>query len=81
MSKRALKVAPPDEDKTRKRRNRINFNELAYQRIEDLLVEMRCEQDVQLKRVAALHAQIDNLTEQVSANRMGIRRLARNRRK
>ena len=50
-------------------------------RIEDLLVEMRCEQDVQLKRVAALHAQIDNLTEQVSANRMGIRRLARNRRK
>ena len=38
MSKRALKVAPPDDDTRRKRRNRINFNELAYQRIEDLLV-------------------------------------------
>jgi Mg2+ and Co2+ transporter CorA len=50
-------------------------------RIEDLLVEMRFEQDVQLKRVAALHAQIDTLTEQVSANRMAISRLARNRRK
>jgi hypothetical protein len=37
-------------------------------RIEDLLVEMRCEQDVQLKRVAALHAQLENIADEVRAN-------------
>jgi hypothetical protein len=35
-------------------------------RMEALLIEMRYEQDVQLKRVTALQAQLDTLTEHVS---------------
>jgi hypothetical protein len=35
-------------------------------RMEALLIEMRYEQDVQLRRAAALQAQLDTLTELVS---------------
>jgi hypothetical protein len=37
-------------------------------RIEALLIEMRYEQDVQLKRITALQAQLDTLDEHVSRN-------------
>jgi hypothetical protein len=45
-------------------------------RMEALLIEMRHEQDVQLKRVAVLQEQIDILTDQVAVNNTGIRRLS-----
>ena len=45
-------------------------------RMEALLLEMRHEQDVQLKRVAVLHEQIDALTDQVAVNNTNIRRLS-----
>jgi hypothetical protein len=43
-------------------------------RMEDLLIEMRNEQDVQLKKIAALGGRLDALTEQVAANLTSIRR-------
>ena len=49
-------------------------------RMEALLIEMRHEQDVQLKRSTALQEQLDTLTEQVKVNITSIRRiLQRNR--
>lgn len=45
-------------------------------RIEGLLVEMRYEQDVKLKRIAKLQAQLDALTEHV---RIGFARRSRSR--
>jgi hypothetical protein len=45
-------------------------------RIEALLIEMRHEQDVKLRRIAALQAQLDALTEHVIA---GFRRLSRSK--
>ena len=44
--------------------------------MEALLIEMRHEQDVQLKRVTVLQEQIDILTDQVAVNNTGIRRLS-----
>ena len=44
-------------------------------RMEALLMEMRHEQDVQLKRVAALRAQLDMASEQIAVNTAVIRRL------
>ena len=46
-------------------------------RIEDLLIEMRHEQDVQLKLSAALQEQIDNLTEHVTMTSTHVRRMSR----
>jgi hypothetical protein len=46
-------------------------------RMEALLLEMRHEQDVQLKRVAGLHAQIETLTEQLLVNTRAVRRMSR----
>jgi hypothetical protein len=43
-------------------------------RMEDLLIEMRHEQDVQLKRMTAVQRRVDALTEYVSVN---LRRIAR----
>jgi hypothetical protein len=43
------------------------------ERMEDLLIEMRYEQDVQLKKIAALARLLDALTEQVGANSASIR--------
>jgi hypothetical protein len=37
-------------------------------RIEDLLLEIRYEQDVKHKKIAALQAQLESLTEEVRAN-------------
>ena len=45
-------------------------------RMEALLIEMRNEQDVQLKRVTALLTQLNTLTEQVQINSRDIRRIA-----
>ncbi len=45
-------------------------------RIEDLLIEMRHEQDVQLKRIAVVQDQLDALTDRVTANRKNIRRIS-----
>jgi hypothetical protein len=42
-------------------------------RMEALLIEMRHEQDVQLKRTTALQAQLEALTEHVSVNLTKIR--------
>jgi hypothetical protein len=35
-------------------------------RMEDLLIEMRCEQDIQLKRLHALASRLETLTEALS---------------
>ena len=50
-------------------------------RMEALLLEMRYEQDVQLKRSSALQEQLDTLTEQVQANITSIRRISLRRKK
>ena len=50
-------------------------------RMEALLIEMRYEQDVQLKRVAALHAQFDTVIEHVKTNSANIRRMSQRRKK
>ena len=42
--------------------------------MEALLIEMRHEQDVQLKRSRALQEQFDTLAEQVTGNGTNIRR-------
>jgi hypothetical protein len=42
-------------------------------RIEALLIEMRHEQDVQLKRTTSLQAQLDALTEHVSVTLTKVR--------
>ena len=39
-------------------------------RIEDLLIEVRYEQDVKHKKIAALQAQLEALTEEVRADPM-----------
>ena len=39
-------------------------------RIEDLLIEVRYEQDVKHKKIAALQAQLEALTEEVRAGTM-----------
>jgi len=49
--------------------------------MEALLLEMRYEQDVQLKRSSALQEQLDTLTEQVQANITSIRRISLRRKK
>jgi hypothetical protein len=46
-------------------------------RMEALLIEMRHEQDVKLKRIISLQDQIDKLTEHVRANRATARRSPR----
>ena len=48
-------------------------------RMEALLVEIRHEQDVQLKRVAALHARLDTVSERVEVNRSKIQRMSQRR--
>lgn len=45
-------------------------------RMEALLIEMRHEQDVQLKRVSALQTQLETVAEYVKVDRAGRRRLA-----
>jgi hypothetical protein len=50
-------------------------------RMEALLIEMRHEQDVQLKRSTALQAQLDALTEHVSVNLTKIRLSLREKRR
>ena len=47
--------------------------------MEALLIEMRSEQDIKLKRITALQAQIDSLTEHVRVNSATIRRISRRR--
>jgi hypothetical protein len=47
--------------------------------MEALLIEIRHEQDVQLKRVAALDARLDTVSERVEVNRSKIRRMSRRR--
>jgi hypothetical protein len=44
--------------------------------MEALLIEMRHEQDVHLKRLTELQEQIDNLTEHVTDNSRSIRRMS-----
>ncbi len=44
-------------------------------RMEDLLLEMRHEQDIKLKRLNAIQQQLDALTEIVVASRRSIRHL------
>ena len=46
-------------------------------RIEDLLLEMRNEQDVKLKRLDRIQKRLDDLTETVSAARSHIDRLGK----
>ena len=46
-------------------------------RMEDLLIEMRAEQDVKLKRIKAIHLEVETLTEQVRAHGARMRRLSR----
>jgi hypothetical protein len=46
-------------------------------RMEDLLIEMRSEQDVQLKRAKMLQEQLDGLAELVRLNQIHIDRLAK----
>jgi hypothetical protein len=50
--------------------------------MEALLIEMRYEQDIQLRRSAALQDQLDTLTELVAQrlNRRGARKVAHNHR-
>jgi hypothetical protein len=50
-------------------------------RIEALLIEMRYEQDVQLKRVTSLQVQLDTLTEHVGVNDTNMRRVSLRRKK
>jgi len=45
--------------------------------MEDLLIEMRHEQDVKLKRIISLQEQVDGLTEHVRASRATTRRSPR----
>jgi hypothetical protein len=45
-------------------------------RMEALLIEMRHEQDVKLKRISALQEQVATLTENVALNSKNIRRLS-----
>jgi hypothetical protein len=45
-------------------------------RMEALLIEMRHEQDVKLKRIIALQVQLETLTEVVRGNSRDIRRLS-----
>jgi hypothetical protein len=45
-------------------------------RMEDLLIEMRHEQDVKLKHITGLQKQLDTLTEQVNVISTKIRRLS-----
>jgi hypothetical protein len=45
-------------------------------RIEALLIEMRHEQDVQLKRVTSLQALLDTLTEHVRVNAAKLQRIS-----
>jgi hypothetical protein len=45
-------------------------------RIEALLIEMRHEQDVQLKRISSLQALLDTLTEHVRVNAEDIQRVS-----
>jgi hypothetical protein len=49
--------------------------------LEALLIELRYEQRVQLKRVTALQVQLDTLAEHVKANSADIRRLSQFRKK
>jgi predicted nucleic acid-binding Zn-ribbon protein len=49
--------------------------------MEDLLIEMRHEQDVKLKRITGLQKQLDTLTEQVNVISTKIRRLSDRRKK
>ena len=46
-------------------------------RIEDLLLEMRNEQDVKLKRLDKIQKRLDDLTETVTANSRNIDRLSK----
>ena len=47
-------------------------------RMEALLIEMRYEQDVQLRRITSLQAQLDTLTEPFTdAQRISLRRKTR----
>jgi hypothetical protein len=46
-------------------------------RMEALLIEMRHEQDVHLKRITRLQDTLDTLTEQAAINRARIRRVSR----
>jgi hypothetical protein len=48
-------------------------------RMEALLIEMRHEQDVHLKRSGALQSQLDTLTEQVQLNSANLRRIVTRR--
>jgi hypothetical protein len=49
--------------------------------MEDLLIEMRHEQDVQLKRTTALQAQLDTLTDNVRVNSANLRRISLRRKR
>jgi hypothetical protein len=44
-------------------------------RIEGLLIEMRHEQDVHLRRITVLQEQVDTLTEHTKVNGTSIRRM------
>jgi hypothetical protein len=46
-------------------------------RMEALLIEVRHEQDVKLKRIKAIHLEVETLTEQVRAHGARMRRLSR----
>jgi predicted nucleic acid-binding Zn-ribbon protein len=46
-------------------------------RMEALLIEIRHEQDVQLKRAAVLQAKLDDLADQVADHSADIRKLSR----
>jgi hypothetical protein len=50
-------------------------------RIEALLIEMRHEQDVQLKRVTSLQALLDRLAEEVRVNAAKLRRISPRRKR
>jgi hypothetical protein len=50
-------------------------------RIEALLIEMRHEQDVQLKRVTSLQTLLDTLTEDVRVNAAKLQRISRRKRR
>jgi hypothetical protein len=45
-------------------------------RMEALLVEMRHEQDVQLKRISGVQGQLDTLAQRVTANSTNMRRIS-----
>lgn len=44
--------------------------------MEALMIELRHEQSVQLKRITALQVQLDTVVEHVRVNRANIRRLS-----